>query len=137
MPIIYTADTERARVRGPAADISVVVTPIGLQLRALRQRANLRQTELADRIGVSQSLVSQVENGKEATTTEVVSRWVDACGGDLIIEGADTASVRSAIAAMEPEDVQLLLRIARSLPSAPKSAKGAMTLAFEQLGSRS
>ena len=112
------------------------MTPLGPQLRALRQRAGLRQTELASVIGVSQSLISQVENGKEATTTDVLARWIDACAGDVVIEDADSLALRAALARMDQEDCDLLVRIAQSLPDAPGPAKAAMTMAFEQLASR-
>lgn len=62
---------------------------IGEQLKKLRKRAGLTQIQLSERLQVVQSLISSVENGKGATTTEMVERWVNVCKGRIVIFSAD------------------------------------------------
>lgn len=50
------------------------------QLREARKTARLSTTALAKEIGVSQSLVSGVENELHGTRIEVLERWADRCG---------------------------------------------------------
>jgi transcriptional regulator with XRE-family HTH domain len=54
---------------------------IGRSLRALRLRAGLRQVDVAQRAGVSQSLVSTIEGGRPATVTLETLRRVFAAVG--------------------------------------------------------
>lgn len=54
---------------------------VGAALRALRLRAGLRQRDLADRAGVSQSLISAIEGGRLETCTLAVVRRVFAVLG--------------------------------------------------------
>lgn len=41
------------------------VLMVGNRLRILREKSGLTQTQLADRVGVSQSLIAQIESGKK------------------------------------------------------------------------
>jgi transcriptional regulator with XRE-family HTH domain len=56
---------------------------IGRRLRELRAAAGLTQQALADRLHVSNRLVSHVENGRNFPSVEVLAAWADACGADL------------------------------------------------------
>ncbi len=47
---------------------------VGEAIRVVRTRAKVRQGDLARRAGVSQSLVSMVENGRRNPTMEMVER---------------------------------------------------------------
>lgn len=54
---------------------------LGRALRALRLRAGLRQADVAERAGVSQSMVSAIENGRSRTVTlEALRRVFQAVG---------------------------------------------------------
>lgn len=46
-------------------------------LRLLRLYAGLTQVEMAERLGVSQSLVSDVERGTKAATLNLLERYAD------------------------------------------------------------
>jgi transcriptional regulator with XRE-family HTH domain len=40
---------------------------------------------VAERAGISESMVNSVENGRSATSMEVMVRWADACGREVDI----------------------------------------------------
>lgn len=46
--------------------MTLLVTPIQLTLKELRERAGLTQTQLANRVGVRQATISDLETGKSA-----------------------------------------------------------------------
>jgi transcriptional regulator with XRE-family HTH domain len=52
----------------------------GARIKAARQRAGLRQSELADRIGVSRSFLSTVERGLSGVSTRLMAKITDALG---------------------------------------------------------
>ena len=54
----------------------------GWRLAELRKRYELTQEQVADRMGVSVSRVSQIESG-DVSTQDVLSRYVSALGGTL------------------------------------------------------
>lgn len=58
----------------------------GYLLRLARERAELTQQELADRLGCSQQAVSQAERWDGNPTIEFMSAWVRASGGELIVD---------------------------------------------------
>jgi transcriptional regulator with XRE-family HTH domain len=59
--------------------------PAGNLIREARKRARLTQTELAARVGSSQSLVARWESGEVAPLFATVLKAVRACGLDLTI----------------------------------------------------
>lgn len=56
----------------------------GHRLADRRQTLGLSQTDVADRLGVTKSRVSQIERG-EVSTVEAIARYVQALGGQLQI----------------------------------------------------
>ncbi|MFZ1412176.1 MAG: helix-turn-helix transcriptional regulator [Micropruina sp.] len=54
------------------------------RLAERRTSLGLTQTEIADRMGVTTSRVSQIERG-EVSTVDVIARYVQALGGHLQI----------------------------------------------------
>lgn len=52
----------------------------GRTLRKLRTEADLNQAELADRAGITQSAVSQIEKGERAPSFDVLRRLAAALG---------------------------------------------------------
>lgn len=61
----------------------------GEKIRNARKAQHLSQKELADRMGVNQSHVSQYENDYKSPSLETLSRFANAIGcdiGDLIVE---------------------------------------------------
>ncbi|TDE28565.1 helix-turn-helix transcriptional regulator [Actinomadura sp. 6K520] len=69
----------------------------GHRLADRRKAIGLSQSEVADRMGVTKSRVSQIERG-EVSTVEVIARYVEALGGELQISavfGDDMYVLRS------------------------------------------
>ena len=72
----------------------------GHRLAERRKTLGLSQTDVADRMGVTKSRVSQIERG-EVSTVDAIARYVQALGGQIqisavfgddlyILRGADT-----------------------------------------------
>jgi len=55
------------------------VTP-AMALRGLRVKEDITQKELANRLGISQNMVSEMENGKRTITTKMAKRIAEAFG---------------------------------------------------------
>ena len=55
-------------------------------LRSLRQTSVLTQTQLGERLGVSQKRIAQIEAAPEVTAFDQIARMVSAMGCRLVIE---------------------------------------------------
>lgn len=55
----------------------------GEKLRLLRQHKNLTQPELADSLGIEQSYLSKLENGKSLPSSDVLNRVLDVFAIDI------------------------------------------------------
>ncbi|HZD96008.1 MAG TPA: helix-turn-helix transcriptional regulator [Candidatus Sulfotelmatobacter sp.] len=55
----------------------------GAKVRELRQEKNMLQGELADKVGVRESYVSDVENAKKEPCLEVIKMIADGLGVSL------------------------------------------------------
>ena len=56
------------------------------RLAELRQRSDLTQVQVAQRMGVSQARVSAIENGEvDASEVSTIRKYIDALGGHLEI----------------------------------------------------
>jgi len=53
---------------------------IAAELLRARLRAGLTQTELADRMGTSQSTIARLENGQTHPSTKTILRYAEATG---------------------------------------------------------
>ena len=67
-----------------------------VMLRTLRERLNITQAEMAQRIGVKQPAISKLENGDRRLTLETLSEVVAALGGEweLTVKLPNTEAVR-------------------------------------------
>ncbi len=65
---------------------------IARELIAARSRAGLSQTEVAQRMGTTQSVVARLESGKRPPSMRTVERFAQAVGGRVVlrIEGKAT-----------------------------------------------
>ncbi len=53
------------------------------EFRELRTRAKLNQSELAERLGIGQDIVSRCEVGRRRVDVLELQRWAEACGSSL------------------------------------------------------
>jgi DNA-binding XRE family transcriptional regulator len=56
-----------------------------IRLAELREAANLTQTQLAERMGISQGAVSRIENGNRDLYLSTLARYVASTGGQLVV----------------------------------------------------
>lgn len=56
---------------------------LGRALRELRDRAGLLQEDLADRLGIDATYISQVENGRRGVRWHTVMRFLRALGANM------------------------------------------------------
>jgi transcriptional regulator with XRE-family HTH domain len=80
----------------------------GTLVREARRRASLTQTDLADRLGTTQSAIARMERSRTSPSFARVVHAVRACGLDLVpallpIDDADW-SVASTNLLLDPED---------------------------------
>ncbi len=69
-----------------------------LAIRQLRERLNLTQDEMAEKIGVKQPFISKLENGDQRITLETLSDMITALGGEweLTVKLPNTEPMRLA-----------------------------------------
>jgi len=65
---------------------------IARELIAARARAGLSQSEVAQRMGTSQSVVARLESGKRPPSMRTVERFAQAVGGHLVFRIEQPAS---------------------------------------------
>ncbi len=80
--------------------------PVGERLRAARQRKGLSLRELASRVGVSASLLSQVENGKSQASVRTLHALVTALdiSLDQLFDSPGGAGARSSGTGQGPDE---------------------------------
>ena len=57
----------------------------GYLLRTAREKAGLTQTQLAERLGITQQAVARAEGWASNPTVDLMNRWARACGHRLEI----------------------------------------------------
>lgn len=65
---------------------------IGRKLKELRNSRNLRQSELAELVGLSRPAISNIESGKRSLTLSTLKRFCEVYGIDISYFGIDTSS---------------------------------------------
>ena len=65
---------------------------IARELIAARARAGLSQSEVAQRMGTTQSVVARLESGKRPPSMRTVERFAQAVGGHLVFRIEQQAS---------------------------------------------
>ncbi|WP_159620073.1 UDP-N-acetylglucosamine 1-carboxyvinyltransferase [Ruania rhizosphaerae] len=68
------------------------LTEIGTLIRGARQNRGLTQTQLAERLGTSQSAIARIEQGSQNLSVELLSRINAALDADLLSIGTPRAS---------------------------------------------
>ena len=126
---IQRVNESKRRANEPSA-----VTDVGEFIRQQRQRANLSLRRLADRAGVSNPYLSQIERGIRRPSAEILKRISRALEisaetlytrAGLIDEGPATPTVVEAVEAdraLTPRQKQVLLDLYRALLEAGAAA---------------
>lgn len=70
---------------------------IGKQLKELRLSRGLRQIEVADRVGLSRSAISNIEAGKRALTLDTLKRFCEVFAVDISFFEIDTSNYNEAL----------------------------------------
>ena len=105
---------------------------IGTDLKSLRVEAGLNQVDLAEKLGITQGALSRIERGA-ATTTEVIERWVQICGGSIRIDGRtglapELAKLLNLARGLNDDDLRVLVQVARGLPALNPTFKGGLAV---------
>lgn len=110
---------------------------LGDLLRAARDRAGLKQGDVATTVGVGQTTISNWEGGKTEPSIADVYKFADACGQRaelrIVTRGAE-AELAELVEAAQPlpnDDLQRLLRVARAIRGLPGDLSEVLTKSFE------
>lgn len=90
--------------------------PIGAFVRRLREQSGLSQTELAARVGTTQSAVSRWEHGRDEPRVSTLASIVRACGLTASIVAdvdVDRAQIRAHLALSPVERLQAAANVSR------------------------
>jgi HTH-type transcriptional regulator/antitoxin HipB len=72
---------KRARVAARARYIRAA-----MELRALRERSRLSQSDLAKRMGVKREFISRIESGEQNVTLDTLYRIGEAVGKEVVVQ---------------------------------------------------
>lgn len=67
---------------------------LSLALAGLREKASMSQYALADEMGVSQPWIAEIESGKRNLTLKTITRYVEACGFEIVIRVDGTGALQ-------------------------------------------
>lgn len=98
---------------------------IGRKLKELRNSRNLKQSELADLVGLSRPAISNIESGKRSLTLSTLKRFCEVYGIDISYFGIDTSSY--------DEATDLTLRIESLFHELPEPEKDELYLKIMKL----
>lgn len=70
---------------------------IGKQLKELRRARGWRQLEVADRVGLSRSAISNIESGKRSLTLVTLQRFCELYNIDISYFGIETESFEESV----------------------------------------
>lgn len=97
-----------------------------IDLRALRQSAGLDQKQLADKLGVHPSTVSNAENGNRKLSVDLLDQWVTICGSEIVAVARDRLPLVDA-----GSDVGVLMALAQLLPRLDEARISDLTALFK------
>ena len=98
---------------------------IGRKLKELRNSRDLKQSELADLVGLSRPAISNIESGKRSLTLSTLKRFCEVYGIDISYFGIDTSSY--------DEATDLTLRIESLFHDLPEAEKDELYLKIMKL----
>lgn len=81
---------------------------LGTKLRRLRNKADMTQRQLAEKLDVKSSTISDYENDRSVPSTEVLCRYKDVLNADLNwVMGTDT-EVNTVLTALNRKDREMI-----------------------------
>jgi transcriptional regulator with XRE-family HTH domain len=103
---------------------------LGERIRRARMDANLKQADLAERLGVTQAVISNVETGVSTIDVPDLPRWAQILGKPILYfyldEDLDLRERALAIVSLFPEDrLELVLQMLQPLALAFQSEAAA------------
>lgn len=98
---------------------------IGRKLKELRNSRDLKQSELAELVGLSRPAISNIESGKRSLTLATLKRFCEVYGIDISYFGIDTSSY--------DETTDLTLRIESLFHDLPEHEKDELYLKIMKL----
>lgn len=115
-----------------------IVTALGGRIRRARESLGWQQAELADRAGVSRSLVSKLEAGSQSRPSSVhLQRIADALGvsiTDLTGPPAELpSSLEERLRQVRPDDQQWIDRVLAAVLALPPDERDAAAQMLESL----
>ncbi|MEO6652699.1 MAG: helix-turn-helix transcriptional regulator [Ilumatobacteraceae bacterium] len=102
--------------------MTMIVVPLGRPsdvgrlIRSSRERAGLSQTQLAERVGTTQSAVSRWERGHDEPRLTTLARLIRACGRSASIvvdDGVDRAQIRAHLALTPTQRLSAVTNVSR------------------------
>lgn len=112
-------------IRFPRSYADDVDTPD--RLRSIRRRARLTQTELAERLGVAQSWVSDRERGIRKCSVDELMDWAEACDVQVaVLTVPSVGDLGEALSAAPPADLALVLELLQTLPDASAETRASL-----------
>lgn len=91
---VYEKLSEKYRARGIKIFLREKVKPVnefciwvGERIRSLRKEKRLTQKMLAERLNISQQMISRIESGRENTSLLTLKKIIDELGAKISIEG--------------------------------------------------
>ena len=72
-------------------------TNIGRKLKELRLSRGWKQTDVADKVGLSRPAISNIESGKRALTLSTLQRFCEVFNVDISFFGIETNSYNDAV----------------------------------------
>lgn len=93
-------------------EVDIVVADFARHLKDFRERANITQTEMAQKLNMTQSHVSKYETGRKVIDLETFTRWVRETNSEvqaaIVLFGTDIFANASQVLSLVPAFIPVL-----------------------------
>lgn len=83
----------------------------------MRVKAGLRQSDLANALGVQVSRISRIESGMQGISLDQAEAWAKACGRVVTILGPEHDALLREIAVLDSRNIAIARAVCRVLPT--------------------
>lgn len=101
--------------------------PRGTDLRGLRQRAGMTQVEMAERLGITPSVLSAYERGRREPRVDIFFKAVEVAGFHVDYVSRSQTSHRRWTVPNAEEKAEVLARVAAVGMALPRRDRGPLT----------